>query len=137
MKSLWLKLVSLELTQEFEVRYLSLDDSLGRLGIQPDHQPFLTSLSRSVAYFDDLDLERHYLAHDTGILRVESGSKVFLIARIILLGKSLVDLQAELEQRVQKAEFNSTLMRENLNNLQKMLLKQLMEANYSPFGSNL
>ena len=126
MKSLALELLTPEHHSHWQVRYLSLDDTLGRFGIQPGHQPFLTPLQRSVGYFEDIEGVRHFLAHDSGILRVEIGGRVFLMARVILIGPSLQVLEQELDERIRQVELGSEMMRENIHNLQKTLLKQIL-----------
>lgn len=134
MTSLSLELLSPELSQHFEIRYLSVKDSLGRLGIQPGHHPYLTPLQQAVGYFDDLQGQRHYLAHDTGVLRVEAQSHVYVMARVILLGANLEELQSELERRVRRATVQSEQWRQNLHNLEKMLFTQMSEAELLLFG---
>jgi len=127
MRLLDLELVTPEQRETYRVRFLSLEDSLGSLGIYPGHERFLTTLPRSVGYFLDERGEKRHFAYDHGFLRVD-GKRAVLLSRIIVSGKTLRDLREELEKRAQSIDVKEKEFRRSIENLERMILKKIVEA---------
>jgi len=127
MRLLELELVTPELRESYRVSFLSLEDTLGSLGIYPGHERFLTTLPRSVGYFLDERGKKKHFAYDHGFLRVDK-NRAFLLSRIIVSGKTLEELREELERKAQSIDEKEKEFRKSIENLEKMILKKIVEA---------
>ena len=126
MKLLTLNLVTPEIKESFRIRFLSLEDILGSLGIYPEHEEFMTVLPRSVGYFIDETGKRLFFAYDYGVLDV-SDNTVSVITRVFIKGESIQQLKEELEKRLSRIEVYEKRLRENIKTLERMILKEIVE----------
>ncbi len=108
-------------------RYISLEDLIGKFGIYPGHERFITMLKRSVGYYVDEGGNRWFVAHDYGVFRVE-GERASVLTRIFIRGKSVVELRRKLRERLERINRYDKLIRDNLRNLEKFLLKRMAEV---------
>ncbi|RMD46630.1 MAG: hypothetical protein D6831_01525 [Aquificota bacterium] len=127
MKLLNLRFLTPEKEEVFKVKFLSLEDRLGSLGIYPGHERYITVLNRSVGYFINENDEEIYFAYDYGVLKVDR-YHASIITRAVIMGKSLQNLKEELEKKVERIEVFEKSLRENIKNLEKMILKKIVEA---------
>ncbi len=121
-----LELITPEVRQSFRVRFVSLEDELGSLGIYPDHDRFVTVLRRSVGHFVDNQGNKLYIAYDHGFLKVEDNS-VVVLSRAVVVGESLEKIREELKRRVERIELYERELRKSIGNLEKAILRKLAE----------
>ncbi|MBK3333273.1 hypothetical protein GWK41_09340 [Persephonella atlantica] len=127
MKLLNLRFLTPENEETYRAKLLSLEDRLGSLGIYPGHEEYITVLDRSIGYFVDEEDKKIYFAYDFGILSVEEDT-VSIITRAVITGLSLESLKAELEKKVSRIESFEKRLRENIKTLERMILKEIIEA---------
>ncbi len=126
MKFLELNLITPEFEEKYRIKYISLEDKLGSLGIYPKHDKYITELVRSVGHFETTEGEFYYIAYDHGFLKVEK-DKVVILSRAIVVGKSVEEIREELRKkltRISKLEVN---LRKSIENLEREFLKRLAE----------
>ncbi len=128
MKLLNLKIISPAVVMDLKARFISLHDKIGSFGVYPGHRPFITFLDRSVGYYIDQEGNKVNIAYDYGLFRVERNNQLFFISRIILTGKSLESLEEQLSERIKKEVIYSVGMRENIENLQRALMKVFIDS---------
>ena len=128
MKLLNLNIISPNYISELDIKFISLRDKIGNFGVYPGHRTFLTFLDRSLGHYLDEKGVKHFLAYDYGIFRVEPKNRIFLISRIVITGNSLNKLQNLLLEKINKEEIYSTGMRENIENLERILIQKIMES---------
>ncbi|ACO03434.1 MAG TPA: F0F1 ATP synthase subunit epsilon [Persephonella sp.] len=127
MKLLSLNLITPEKKETFNIRYLSLEDVEGSLGIYPEHQDFITVLTRSIGHFVDQEGKKIYIAYDYGILNVEK-NRVSLVTRTAVKGESVEEIKEELSKRISRIEVFEKKLRENIQILERMIMKQIVEV---------
>jgi|GEM_PF-946471 len=125
----FLKLSFISPTERFveHVRYVSLEDLAGKFGVYPGHDRFMTMLNRSVGYYVDSKGTKLFVAHDYGVFRVEH-DEAFVLTRIFIKGTSVEDLEKRLMEKLKRVSKYDKLIRENLKNLEKFLLKRMAEV---------
>ena len=121
-----LELITPETRESFRVRFVSLEDVLGSLGIYPDHDRFITVLRRSVGHFQDEKGKELFIAYDHGFLKVEN-NRVVILSRAVVVGESLEEIREELRKRVERIELYEKDLRRSIENLEKAILHQLVE----------
>ncbi|WP_457600163.1 F0F1 ATP synthase subunit epsilon [Hydrogenivirga sp.] len=126
MKLLELKLITPETREDYRIRFLSLEDVVGSLGIYPGHDRFITVLNRSVGHFVDEGGDKRFIAYDHGFLKVEK-DVVVLLSRAVVVGDSLRDIREELEERVERIEIYERDLRKSIENLEKAILRRLAD----------
>ncbi len=108
-------------------RYISLEDLIGKFSVYPGHEGFITVLGRSIGYYVKENGEKWFVAHDYGVFRVEN-DEASVLTRIFLKGKSVEELRAELGNKLKRVSKYDILIRKNLKNLEKFLLKRMVEV---------
>ncbi len=127
MKLLTLNLITPEVRESFSIRYISLEDAEGSLGIYPEHEDFITVLTRSIGHFEDIEGKKRYIAYDYGILNVEK-NRVSLITRTVVKGESVEEIKLELSKKISRIEVFEKKLRENIQILERMIMKQIVEV---------
>ncbi|WP_456399664.1 F0F1 ATP synthase subunit epsilon [Persephonella sp.] len=125
MKLLKLKFITPDVFREFDVKFLSLNDIEGSIGIYPGHMDFLTVLPRSYGYFIDENDKKVYFAYDFGVMSVEK-NRASITTRILITGLSIEELKSELEKKIERTDVYEKKLRENLRILERMILKEIV-----------
>jgi len=126
MKLLTLNLITPEIKESYRIKFLSLEDILGSIGIYPEHEEFITVLPRSVGYFIDETGKKVFFAYDYGVLDV-SNNTVSVITRVFIKGESMKQLKEKLEKKLSRIEVYEKRLRENIKTLERMILKEIIE----------
>ncbi len=121
-----LDLITPESKESFKIRFLSLEDTLGSLGIYPGHEDYMTVLPRSVGFFIDENGKKIYFAYDYGVLNVSKDS-ISITTRAFIKGESIQALKEELERKLGRIQVYEKRLRENIETLEKMILKEIVE----------
>lgn len=122
-----LNFISPNFMLEKEAIYLSLNDKNGRIGIQSNHNNYITLMARTLGYFESFESGKTCFALDQGILRIID-NEVFIISRFIVVNHSYHQLSIELDRVTKIEDQTTTLKRKNIQLLQEAFLAKLAEA---------
>lgn len=115
----------IEILLDEEVKKLTFQGKEGYLTILPNHIDYVSSFESNIMSYIDRDNNQRFIALNNGIL-VKYSNKVRLTAYKAIIGNSLKDLKAKINEVVEKEDDIEKEINKNLKQLEYYMFNNLV-----------